>query len=100
MRALIFSPEATEHLGTIESYITSRSSVETAANFVNSIIAYCEGLPQFPERGRARNDLRPGLRLVGFRRRVTIAFSVDPEMVIILGVYWGGRDVEYWLGDR
>jgi hypothetical protein len=30
----------------------------------------------FPERGRRRDDLRPGLRIIGFGRRVTIAFHV------------------------
>ncbi|MAU98308.1 MAG: plasmid stabilization protein [Fulvimarina sp.] len=96
--AVIFSFEAMEHLDAIESYIAARSSVTTAAAFVDSIIETCEGLTQFPHRGRARDDLRPGLRLVGFRRRVTIAFSVDPQAITILGVYWGGRDVDFWLG--
>lgn len=100
MRALIFSFETTEHLDAIESYIAARSSMKTAVAFVDSIIEYCEGLKRFPDRGRARNDLRPGLRLVGFRRRATIAFSVAPESITILGVYWGGRNVEYWLSDR
>ncbi|ORE99020.1 type II toxin-antitoxin system RelE/ParE family toxin [Aurantimonas sp. 22II-16-19i] len=100
MRAVIFSFEATEHLDAIEGYIAARSSVTTAAAFVDSIIEYCAGLTQFPDRGRARDDLRPGLRLVGFRRRVTIAFSVDPQAVTILGVYWGGRNVDSWLGDH
>jgi toxin ParE1/3/4 len=35
-----------------------------------------------------------GLRTIGFRRRVTIAFTVETNTVTILGVYYGGRDFE------
>ena len=48
-------------------------------------------------RGMARDDLRPGLRVVGFRRRVTIAFAITEETVEILGIYYGGRDYEALL---
>lgn len=45
-------------------------------------------------RGHHRNDIRPGLRIVGFERRVTIAFCVDESAVTILRVFYGGRDWE------
>ena len=41
-----------------------------------------------------RDDLRPGLRIIGFRRLVTIAITVEPDQVVILGIYHGGRDYE------
>jgi plasmid stabilization system protein ParE len=47
--------------------------------------------------GVARDDLRPGLRIVGFRRRVTIAFAVTEATVEIPGIYYGGRDYETLL---
>jgi hypothetical protein len=31
------------------------------------------------ERGTSRDDLRPGLRIVGYQRRATIAFHVDDK---------------------
>jgi toxin ParE1/3/4 len=34
------------------------------------------------------------LRIVGFRRRVTIAFTVDEERVTILRLFYGGRNWE------
>jgi hypothetical protein len=30
------------------------------------------------ERGMRRNDIRPGLRVVGFERRATMAFKSNP----------------------
>jgi toxin ParE1/3/4 len=45
--------------------------------------------------------LRPGLRTIGFRRRVTIAFAVEAEVVTIIGVFYGGQDFEgAWLIDE
>ena len=43
-----------------------------------------------------RDDLRPGLRTVGFRRRATILFEVDHQVrqVVIHGVYYAGRSFE------
>jgi toxin ParE1/3/4 len=41
-----------------------------------------------------RNDLRPGLRTVGFEGRVTIAFHVDPNTVTIDRILYGGRDLD------
>lgn len=55
---------------------------------------YCDQLETFPLRGALRDDIRPGLRLLGFRRRVTIALTVTEETVNILGVFYGGQDVE------
>ena len=44
--------------------------------------------------GTVRDDLRPGLRTIGFRRRVVIAFAVHEEVVEVHGVYYGGQDYE------
>ncbi len=45
------------------------------------------------ERGD-RRDVRPGLRIVGFERRITIAFAVSADDVTILKVFHAGRDWE------
>src|SRR5436190_768425 len=47
----------------------------------------------FPERGARRDDLRPGLRVVGVARRVTIAFHISDNVVTIDRVLYGGRDL-------
>jgi toxin ParE1/3/4 len=58
------------------------------------IVDYCEKMETFPQRGTRRDDLRPGLRTIGFRRRVTIAFAVEADTVMIIGVFYGGQDFE------
>ena len=61
-------------------------------------MAFCEDLGAFPHRGRASDDIRSGLRTVGFKRRVVIAFAVLGQTVVIVGIFYGGRDYEAVLG--
>ena len=53
----------------------------------------------FPLRGTQRDDLLPGLRVTGFERRVTIAFVVTADAVLIEGIFYGGRDFEAVFRD-
>jgi len=90
---VVLSPRAKEHLEYLESYIAEAASRRTAANYVDEILRYCASLETFPHRGIRSDDIRPGVRIVGFRRRVTIAFEIT-DCVTILGVYYGGRNIE------
>lgn len=91
---VIFSPEAEAHLTGIYLHIADKACPTIAARFTAAIVDYCEAFKTFPHRGTKRDDLRPGLRTVGFRRSVTIAFSVEPDEVTIIGVFYGGQDYE------
>lgn len=42
-----------------------------------------------------RHDLKPGVRVTGFERRLTIAFHFDDAAVTIDRIIYGGRE----LGD-
>ncbi|MDR2212193.1 MAG: type II toxin-antitoxin system RelE/ParE family toxin [Pseudomonadales bacterium] len=94
-----YEKEARQRLIDLEAYIAASSSPAVASRFVESIVKYCDGLQTFPLRGTQRDDLRPGLRTVGFRRRVTILFDVTDDTVNILGIYYGGQDYEADLRD-
>lgn len=54
-------------------FIAAAGSPGNAARFTESIVAFCESLADFPHRGISRDDLRPGLRTIGYRRGVVIA---------------------------
>ena len=88
--------DALDQLAGIEDYIAELADPRTAASYAGQILATCHNLATFPHRGRARDDIRPGLRITGFRRRVTIAFTVDDSarLVSIVGVFFGGQDWE------
>jgi plasmid stabilization system protein ParE len=91
---VVFSPEAEEQLAALYRYIAAAASPETAARFTGAIVSFCEGLQTLPNRGTARDDLRPGLRITNYRKRTVVAFIVDAETVAIVGVFYGGQDHE------
>lgn len=99
MHEVVFAPEAEAQLLDLYFYISAAASPEIAANYTEAIVRQCETLSTFPLRGTARDDIRPGLRVFGFRRRVSIAFHVASQRVTILGVYYGGRNLEAALED-
>jgi toxin ParE1/3/4 len=70
-----------------------QDSPANAAHYVDKIQAFCMKLADFPDRGTRRDDLRPGIRTIGFRRRVAIAFVVYDGRVEIARILYGGRDV-------
>ncbi len=95
---VVLSPEAWEQLDNIFDYIAAKASPGIAKGFADDIVAFCAGFDLFPQRGIERSDIRPGLRFVGFRRRVTIAFTVANNIVTIVGIFYGGQDIEAALG--
>lgn len=95
-----YSPEAQQHLTDIFRWIADHGSPDVAERFVLSIYDHCDSLGDFPLRGVSRDDLTPGLRTLGFRRRVTIAFTIADHTIVIHGIYYGGRDYESLIQDN
>lgn len=87
-----FSPEALRDLIDLYDYIALRDGAERAIRYIDRIEHCCRNLEVFPDRGTRREDLRPGLRILGFERRAVIAFQITEETVIILRVLYGGRN--------
>ena len=96
---VIFTPAAERQVERLYRYIADQASEQRAADYVERIVAHCRGLANFPERGTRRDDILPGLRIVGFERRITIALLVEPGQVVIQGVLYGGRNYEVLLKD-
>ena len=94
MPKVVFAPEAEAQLVALYFHIAAAASPEIAANYTEAIVKQCESLKTFPVRGAQRDDIRPGLRVFGFRRRVSIAFEITGELVTILGIFYGGQNLE------
>ena len=96
-----FAPEAREQLASIYRYIAAAASPNVALRFTNNIVAHCETLASFPNRGVPRSELRAGLRMTNFKGRTVIAYAVDEVAceVTIVGVFYGGRDFEAALQE-
>ncbi|WP_245518553.1 MULTISPECIES: type II toxin-antitoxin system RelE/ParE family toxin [unclassified Mesorhizobium] len=61
-----YSLDASDDLDRIYTIVAEASSPITADGYDRRIRAFCEGLEHGSERGTRRDDLRPGLRVVGF----------------------------------
>jgi toxin ParE1/3/4 len=67
------------------------ASKPVARQYIDRIRAFLEGFATFPQRGSIRDDIREGLRIIGFERRVSIAFVVEEEDVVILRILSAGQ---------
>jgi toxin ParE1/3/4 len=89
-----FRPLAEADLFELYRYIAERDGPAIAGRYIDRIEAACMALENFPARGTRRYDIRPGLRTVGFERRATITFKIVGREVVIIRIFYGGRDFE------
>ncbi|WP_112498582.1 type II toxin-antitoxin system RelE/ParE family toxin [Agrobacterium sp. lyk4-40-TYG-31] len=88
------SPEAETDLVDIYRYVSAASQSQTMARqYLDRITSYLSSFEVFPERGSLRNDIRQGLRVVGFERTISVAFIVEDGSVIILRVAQNGQQL-------
>ncbi len=93
-REVVYSPEVEADLNSLFDFIAVRSNDQTALNYISRIEEFCNGLGLASERGTLRNDIRKGLRIVGFERRSVVAFTVEVDRVVILRFFSGGQNWE------
>ncbi len=99
---VLFDRDARADLTGIRDHFAKVRDAAFAESFVERIIIYCESLATVPHRGTRRDNILPGLRTLGWRKTVTIAFQVSDatKRVLVLGVFYRGRDVLSVLRDR
>ena len=95
---VIISPQAEADFDSLYAFIADDAGKPAAKRFIDRLYAFCSSLKNAPHRGTSREDLMPGLRLLGYRRRATIGFIVTEEQVVILRVTYRGRNVERLFG--
>jgi toxin ParE1/3/4 len=94
-----FRPQAEADLFRLYGFIAGEAGRQVAGAYIARIEAACMALEDFPKRGTRRDDIRPGLRTMGFERRATIVFQVLAAEVVIVRVFYGGQDFERALRD-
>jgi plasmid stabilization system protein ParE len=99
---VVFSPHAADDLTAIKGHLARVAGPAFANTYVRRIIDHCEGFAQTPHRSSLRDEVRPGLRIVGWQRAITICFAVDDatRRVDIAGVFYRGRDVVGTMRER
>lgn len=98
-RRVIFSPRSLRQLHSMYAWTSSTGSPDRAERFASGLLDFCDSLSVFPFIGTARDDILVGLRTIGFRHRVIIAFLVTEQYVEVHGIYYGGRDIETLLQE-
>jgi toxin ParE1/3/4 len=93
-RAVTFDPQAIEDLGSIHDWITDQASSTTADRYAERLLNFCAQFDLFPQRGEARDDLYPGLRIAVFEHRVGVAFKIYDQEVRIVRLWSGARDLQ------
>jgi toxin ParE1/3/4 len=91
-RSVSYAPEAQSDLFGLYDQIADAASPVVALRYVQRIERWLDGFETASERGVLRDDIRSGLRIVGFERRVTVAFTVLQNTVLIQRVFYGGQD--------
>lgn len=86
-------PEAEDDLLHIYGYIAETASPRVAQQYLDRIRRFLAGFSHFPERGTIRDEIEPGLRIVGFERRVSIVFKIQGDAVVITGILYAGRQL-------
>jgi toxin ParE1/3/4 len=90
---VVLRPQAEEDLAAIYEYI-AQNSPQRAIGYVRRLRLRCEALTYFPERGRARDDLLPGVRMLPFERSAVIIYRVESDVVRIINIFYRGRNYE------
>ena len=84
---LVVTSQARQQFRELRRSIASVSGSEvTARNYMRALTDYIEQLPNFPQRGQAFSLHHPGMRIIGFRKTLLIAFLVTDDSVVILSI--------------
>ena len=84
---LVVTSQARQLFGELRRSIATASGSEvTARNYMRALTDYIEQLPDFPQRGQAFSLHHPGMRIIGFRKTLLIAFLVTDDSVVILSI--------------
>jgi len=91
---VVFTPYAERQIDAIHRYIAEHGYEQRADAYVVRLIEFCEHLARSPTRGTPRDEVLPGLRTTVFERRVTVAYLMEGDMVVVEGIYGRGRDFD------
>ena len=97
--AYSLSPLAQADIDDIAYYIVREGgSLETADRFLESIYRRFLLLGQYPQAGRRRDDLRPGMRSFAVGEYLVL-YRIEGDDVLIQRVVRGSRNLENLPGD-
>lgn len=97
-RPAIWSPEAITDLEAIWDYNARAAGSPTTEKLVREIAALVEAIEQHPMIGRARDEVRAGLRSMAASPHV-VFYRIDNDVPSIVRVLDGRQDIEDIFGE-
>ena len=93
---LVFSRRALTDLDAIYDWIVENAGRKTADRYTERLRSFCFRLTHYPMRSEVRDDILPGVRLIGFEKSITLVFVVDEDgdEVRILRLLYRGQRIE------
>jgi len=82
-----------------QDYLSWRAGEAIATQYIDGILGYLAGLETFPRRGHRRDDLLPGLMVIGYGKSANIAVVIEGAHCYVVGLFFGGEDYEESLLD-
>jgi plasmid stabilization system protein ParE len=99
-RRVVLSRTALNDLAKIGRWIGEAGAPQTGKRYVARIRQRLARLGDAPEVGRPYGFHDPGLRVVGYERRIMIAYRVEKTRIIVVRIFYGGQDWQRTLqGD-
>jgi toxin ParE1/3/4 len=95
---LLFRPEAVTDLEEIHDYI-AEDNLKKAKDFIVFLRKKCLFLANNPFTGRARPEIRHDLRSFPVKRYL-ILYRILDEVVEVVSIIHGSRDIETFLENR
>ena len=99
-RQVFYSPAARTDLTNILRWIAAAGAPQSGLLYVERIERFVDGLDLASERGRSREEVRPGMRVAAFERRVMVAYRADDVSVTILRIFYGGQNWERAMSEE
>lgn len=90
---IVLAPLAEDDLAQLRSWIVKEAGREVARSYLERVERKLDTLAAFPNRGTPRPDAGSGIRSIPFERRRVIFYRVDADIVTILRVLDGARDL-------
>jgi toxin ParE1/3/4 len=91
---IVWSAPAQDRFLALYEWIADHAGKAVADDYADALVTHVAKLSTFPERGTPRNDLRPGIRTIPYRRRTIIAYRVLDDEVEISALVHGGQTFE------
>ncbi len=93
-RRVVLSRTALSDLTKIGRWIAEAGAPQTARRYVQRIKTRLAGLAEAARAGRTFEADGSELRVIGFERRIMIAYRVEETRIIVTRVFYGGQDWE------